>query len=103
LATRRSRDAYEEWSAYGAEVPLVMENGEQVLQYYVPYLSAMQLFTHTPPPASITRSISLDSHEGDILCESDVSDGDRYEPARAHAPRKGRRGRRMRVFGHPPL
>jgi hypothetical protein len=26
------RDSYEEWSAYGAEVPLVMENGEAVLQ-----------------------------------------------------------------------
>mmetsp|Transcript_7097 Transcript_7097/g.8187 ORF Transcript_7097/g.8187 Transcript_7097/m.8187 type:complete len:363 (+) Transcript_7097:329-1417(+) len=41
-------ESYEEWSAYGAEVPLVLESGEEVLQYYVPYLSGMQLYAADP-------------------------------------------------------
>ncbi|XP_056164086.1 uncharacterized protein LOC115669995 [Syzygium oleosum] len=38
--------AYEEWSAYGAGVPIVLPNGESVVQYYFPSLSAMQIFTY---------------------------------------------------------
>ncbi|XP_019055849.1 PREDICTED: uncharacterized protein LOC104612549 isoform X2 [Nelumbo nucifera] len=36
---------YGEWSAYGAGVPIILKNGETVIQYYVPYLSAIQIFT----------------------------------------------------------
>ncbi|KAK9150022.1 hypothetical protein Syun_008331 [Stephania yunnanensis] len=36
---------YDEWSAYGAGVPILLNNGETVIQYYVPYLSALQIFT----------------------------------------------------------
>jgi hypothetical protein len=41
------RQCYEEWSAYGVEVPMCLcVDGvwQQVLQTYVPYLSGMQLF-----------------------------------------------------------
>jgi hypothetical protein len=63
-------------------------SGVWVWQYYVPFLSAMQLFARAAPPApkpapSFVRSISLDSEGdrsvGDILCESDASEEDRCE------------------------
>jgi len=38
-------DSFDEWSAYGAGVPLVLNGEESVVQYYVPYLSALQLYT----------------------------------------------------------
>ncbi|GAA0155715.1 hypothetical protein LIER_38139 [Lithospermum erythrorhizon] len=36
----------EEWSAYGLGVPVVLNNGESVVQYYTPYLSAFQIYTN---------------------------------------------------------
>lgn len=36
---------YDEWSAYGAGVPIVLSTGESLVQYYVPYLSAIQILT----------------------------------------------------------
>jgi hypothetical protein len=38
-------DSFDEWSAYGAGVPLMLNGDENVVQYYVPYLSALQLYT----------------------------------------------------------
>lgn len=38
-------NCYDEWSAYGAGVPIVLNNSETLVQYYVPYLSAIQIFT----------------------------------------------------------
>jgi len=39
---------FEEWSAYGVEVPLCMgAERHEVFQYYVPFLSGMQLFRTT--------------------------------------------------------
>lgn len=43
-------NCYDEWSAYGAGVPIDLDSGETLVQYYVPYLSAIQIFTSTPPP-----------------------------------------------------
>ncbi|KAH0469696.1 hypothetical protein IEQ34_001254 [Dendrobium chrysotoxum] len=37
-------ESFKEWSAYGAGVPLVLNGGDCVVQYYVPYLSAIQLY-----------------------------------------------------------
>ncbi|KAI9087811.1 hypothetical protein K1719_030141 [Acacia pycnantha] len=36
---------FNEWSAYGAGTPVVLQNGETVMQYYVPYLSAIQIYS----------------------------------------------------------
>ncbi|KAH9290032.1 hypothetical protein KI387_034149, partial [Taxus chinensis] len=36
---------YDEWSAYGAGVPINLNNKEAVVQYYVPYLSGLQIYT----------------------------------------------------------
>ncbi|KAJ0053539.1 hypothetical protein Pint_02203 [Pistacia integerrima] len=38
-------NCYDEWSAYGAGVPISLNNGDTLVQYYVPYLSAIQIFT----------------------------------------------------------
>ncbi|KAJ7948281.1 Protein of unknown function (DUF789) [Quillaja saponaria] len=38
-------NCYDEWSAYGAGVPISLNNGETLVQYYVPYLSGIQIFT----------------------------------------------------------
>lgn len=37
-------DSYQEWSVYGAGVRFLLDSGDQILQYYVPYLSAIQLY-----------------------------------------------------------
>lgn len=37
-------DSFKEWSVYGAGVPLVLNDCDCVDQYYVPYLSGIQLY-----------------------------------------------------------
>ena len=37
-------ESFREWSAYGVEVPLILNGSESVKQYYVPYLSGIQLY-----------------------------------------------------------
>eukprot|EP01018_Ginkgo_biloba_P017196 Gb_15789 [translate_table: standard] len=59
-------DCYDEWSAYGAGVPILLNSGETVFQYYVPYLSALQIYT-----SNGTRSFS---NFRNIRDESDASD-----------------------------
>jgi len=38
-------NCFNEWSAYGVGVPINFKNEETLVQYYVPYLSAIQIFT----------------------------------------------------------
>lgn len=39
-------DCYEEWSAYGVGAPIYLkDDNESVIQYYAPYLSAIQIYT----------------------------------------------------------
>ncbi|XP_010474984.1 PREDICTED: uncharacterized protein LOC104754483 [Camelina sativa] len=57
-------DCYDEWSAYGASVPIHLSNGESSLvQYYVPYLSAIQICT------SHSSLITLREESEDGECE----------------------------------
>ena len=37
-------ESFKEWSAYGAGVPLILNESNSVVQYYVPYLSAIQIY-----------------------------------------------------------
>ncbi|KAL3830871.1 hypothetical protein ACJIZ3_019673 [Penstemon smallii] len=37
-------ESFKEWSAYGAGVPLILNETDSVVQYYVPYLSGIQLY-----------------------------------------------------------
>lgn len=44
-------EQYYEWSAYGAGVPVSLHSGEMAVQYYVPYLSGVQIYTNKAPAA----------------------------------------------------
>ena len=48
FALRDLWESYDEWSAYGAEVPLTLDDEEdEGSQYYVPFLSGLQIFRAT--------------------------------------------------------
>ncbi|GLU06481.1 hypothetical protein SLE2022_235130 [Rubroshorea leprosula] len=61
---------YDEWSAYGAGVPIVLRNGETLVQYYVPYLSAIQIFISH----SSVHSLREESESGDRETRESFSD-----------------------------
>ena len=48
-------ESFKEWSAYGAGVPLLLDGSETVMQYYVPYLSAIQLYVDPSKPLTRIR------------------------------------------------
>ncbi|KAA8527407.1 hypothetical protein F0562_034878 [Nyssa sinensis] len=43
-------ESLKEWSAYGAGVPLLLNGSDSVVQYYVPYLSGIQLYIDPSKP-----------------------------------------------------
>ncbi|KAJ6861825.1 hypothetical protein NC651_037779 [Populus alba x Populus x berolinensis] len=45
-------DCYDEWSAYGAGTQVALSSGETIRQYYVPYLSAIQIYSNKSVVAS---------------------------------------------------
>ncbi|PQQ14184.1 uncharacterized protein Pyn_23845 [Prunus yedoensis var. nudiflora] len=48
-------ESFKEWSAYGAGVPLLLNGSDSVIQYYVPYLSAIQLYVDPSKPSTRIR------------------------------------------------
>lgn len=70
-------EAFGEWSAYGAGVPLLLNGTDGVVQYYVPFLSAIQLYGSRLPSSSKTKSCRYlnEGSDGDNAPEtsSDVS------------------------------
>ncbi|WOK94837.1 hypothetical protein Cni_G03542 [Canna indica] len=66
-------DQYSEWSAYGVGVPIILDNCESVVQYYVPYLSAIQIYTSKSH--ALTR-IMLEECERESL--SDDSESEKF-------------------------
>lgn len=48
-------ESFKEWSAYGAGVPLVLDEGDSAVQYYVPYLSGIQLYGDSSKASVKTR------------------------------------------------
>ncbi|CAL0333874.1 unnamed protein product [Lupinus luteus] len=69
-------NCFDELSAYGAGVPITLANGETVVQYYVPYLSAIQIFIsnttvreETESGDSETRDSCSDSFSDDSECD----------------------------------
>lgn len=49
-------ESFKEWSAYGAGVPLILNDTDSVVQYYVPYLSGIQIYCHSSNLPSKPRS-----------------------------------------------
>ncbi|GKV23590.1 hypothetical protein SLEP1_g33299 [Rubroshorea leprosula] len=68
--------SFEEWSAYGAGVPLVLDGSDYVMQYYVPYLSGIQLYVESLQ--SDAKSRLGEESDGDYYRDSS-SDGSDYE------------------------
>uniref|UniRef100_A0A0D9WX93 Uncharacterized protein n=1 Tax=Leersia perrieri TaxID=77586 RepID=A0A0D9WX93_9ORYZ len=61
-------EAFNEWSFYGAGVPLVLNGKDSVIQYYVPYLSAIQLYADPSKLSTrIRRSHNLAHCLGDFF------------------------------------
>ncbi|XP_044505190.1 uncharacterized protein LOC123225322 isoform X1 [Mangifera indica] len=60
-------ESFKEWSVYGAGVPLVLDQSDSVIQYYVPYLSGIQLYGESTQSATMSRG-TRDGEEDD-LCE----------------------------------
>lgn len=67
-------DSFREWSAYGAGVPLLLNGSDSVVQYYVPYLSAIQLYVNPSKSPDKSRSVSEDCN-GDYFSGDSSSDG----------------------------
>ncbi|WOL15814.1 hypothetical protein Cni_G24595 [Canna indica] len=57
-------ESYKEWSVYGAGVPLVLNGIDSVVQYYVPYLSAIQIYVDNSRSTLRSRQHGEDS-DGD--------------------------------------
>ncbi|XP_062212923.1 uncharacterized protein LOC133913717 isoform X2 [Phragmites australis] len=72
-------ESFREWSAYGAGVPLVLNGSDSAIQYYVPYLSAIQLYADPSRPASRTSSESSSENDVDRLRASSVEAPHRLE------------------------
>ncbi|XP_022943358.1 uncharacterized protein LOC111448145 [Cucurbita moschata] len=63
-------NCYDEWSAYGAGVPIAVNNGETLVQYYVPYLSAIQIFTSNSTVNGFRDECGGDSEARDSFSDS---------------------------------
>ncbi|CAL1406626.1 unnamed protein product [Linum trigynum] len=64
-------NCYDEWSAYGAGVPISLNNGETLVQYYVPYLSAIQIFTSNSSSVNGLSRYREETESGDGETSSD--------------------------------
>ncbi|PPR87518.1 hypothetical protein GOBAR_AA33167 [Gossypium barbadense] len=66
-------ESFKEWSAYGAGVPLVLDGNDGVVQYYVPYLSGIQLYGESAKPLAGEES------ENDYYRDSSSDGSSDYE------------------------
>ncbi|KAL9252661.1 hypothetical protein AKJ16_DCAP08573 [Drosera capensis] len=66
-------ESFREWSVYGSGVPLLLNESDSVVRYYVPYLSAIQLYIDPSKPSSNIRRPGEES-DGDSYSETS-SDG----------------------------
>ncbi|XP_027189141.1 uncharacterized protein [Cicer arietinum] len=69
-------DCFERWSALGAGTPILLENGETLTQYYVPYLSAIQIYSSKSVAASRNRKEDIDAVEFEFDSSSEDSGSD---------------------------
>ncbi|KAL2509666.1 hypothetical protein Fot_33313 [Forsythia ovata] len=66
-------ESFKEWSAYGAGVPLILNDSDSVVQYYVPFLSGIQLYADHAKSSAKSRRPGEES-DGDSFGDSS-SDG----------------------------
>ncbi|GKV31405.1 hypothetical protein SLEP1_g40096 [Rubroshorea leprosula] len=66
-------ESFKEWSAYGVGVPLLLNGGDSVMQYYCPYLSGMQLYID---PSRSTPRLRRPGEESDTESSRETSSDD---------------------------
>ncbi|KAK2968992.1 hypothetical protein RJ640_021909, partial [Escallonia rubra] len=87
-------ESFKEWSAYGAGVPLILNDSDGVVQYYVPYLSGIQLYGK----ASVKSRRPGEDSDGEYFRDSssDGSSDSEHERARVNLSRE------QRSYHHQP-
>ncbi|KAL9277044.1 hypothetical protein ACSQ67_025407 [Phaseolus vulgaris] len=69
-------DCYYEWSAYGVGTPMMFEGGDTQMQYHVPYLSAIQIYSSKAVAAASSRFGREDSEGAEYDSWSEDSGSD---------------------------
>ncbi|XP_050377421.1 uncharacterized protein LOC126794697 isoform X2 [Argentina anserina] len=72
-------ESFREWSAYGAGVPLVLNKCDSVMQYYVPYLSGIQLYGETEVKSSAKQRQVGEDNDVDYYLDSSSDASSDYE------------------------
>ncbi|KAK0573498.1 hypothetical protein LWI29_008951 [Acer saccharum] len=88
-------ESFKEWSAYGAGVPLILNDSDSVVQYYVPYLSGIQIYSDPANSSAKSRRLVEDSDsdfrdsssDGSSDCERER--GMKYSREQRHHPHMG--------------
>nr|XP_043640254.1 uncharacterized protein LOC122611309 [Erigeron canadensis] len=82
-------ESFKEWSAYGAGVPLILNETDSVIQYYVPYLSGIQIYGD-PSKSSMSSRRHIEDSDGDSFRDSssEVSSDNEHERGSLHSPRE---------------
>lgn len=66
-------ESLKEWSVYGAGVPLIIKETDSVVQYYVPYLSGLQLYVDPSKRPTNNRQLG-EKNDAETLRETNSSD-----------------------------
>ncbi|KAL5068474.1 hypothetical protein RYX36_019361 [Vicia faba] len=70
-------NCYEKWSALGAGTPMLLGNHDALMQYYVPYLSSIQIYTSKSVAASSRiKKEESDAAESEFDSSSEDSGSD---------------------------
>ncbi|KAL4569370.1 hypothetical protein LXL04_025006 [Taraxacum kok-saghyz] len=78
-------ESFKEWSAYGAGVPLILNEADSVIQYYVPYLSGIQIYGDPLKSSIKSRQATEDSDDNSFRdSSSDVSSDYEHERGSLH-------------------
>ncbi|KAF9614882.1 hypothetical protein IFM89_020979 [Coptis chinensis] len=48
-------ESFKEWSAFGARAPLILNDSDDVVQYYVPYVSDVQIYSDSMKSPELRR------------------------------------------------
>lgn len=72
-------ESFKEWSAYGAGVPFVLDGSDSVIQYYVPYLSGIQLYGESSGRSNTKSRRTSEDSDGDYYKDSSSDGNSDYE------------------------
>lgn len=93
-------ESFKEWSVYGAGVPLVLDGSDCVVQYYVPYLSGIQLYSESTESAAKSRQSAEDS-DGEYYRDSSSDGSSDYEVEKGSKFSRVRQGRYHLTYDDP--